>query len=438
MRSRKLWRSFAPVIAAVAMCACAAQGSKPDAAQDGSYIDYRLPVTAAMVNVNLTITSCTPLKASAVVALNPVVRPSPYDEHQFRIRGTDLASFWKKRELKIELYPNNAIKSLNASVADRTGAIITNAIKIVGALAAFDPSAPRPAGAPVCNPATDQAVRDADVLKGRIKALQQQVVNAPAANPEAIRKQIDAVAAEVGRLQADSLTIALTQTIEFGNKEDAAGFVRWKAEDFRKWFKSAGAETIPEWSLAWCVERPKAGQDPTCSADQAKGSEAGTLDARRLEKAVLPECVASKCARTLVFREPRIAALALVTASDAFADIKPDTQLAQATFPMPQWGVMTYFPLDVGFAGSKSLTLTFDEFGRRTSFGWASDAQGEGMTGAAQGILDAAGAYRTARAGEALAAEKAELDALDTQQKLNKLRRCKAVLDAGGFVCPEQ
>jgi hypothetical protein len=420
--------------AAIATSGCGTQSTKPTAGPDAAFINYQLPVSAAQLTLNLTLTECGPApKGKGTVALTPVVRPSPFPEHYFHIKGADLASFTKKRELKIDLYPNGAIKTVNASVADRTGAILANVLKLATAAAAFDAATPRLAKI-ACNAKTAEAIRDVDSIRTQVQQLQKALASGSAADPTATRKQIDALAAERGRLQADKLTIALTRTIEFWS-ETKGGVVRWKGEQLAQWFDGVGLDTLDHFSLGWCVQKQSDTAEPTCDAATAQGSHrAPGADASGSAKIA---CASDQCAKTLVFREPVNAVLTLVAMRDDLGS-EADSQLAQATLPIAQWGEVSYFPLQAGFADSKSLSLALDEFGRRTSFGWTSEARGESLTGGVQTIADAALGFKTARDGADMAAKKAELDALETQQKLNELRRCQAVLDAGGFVCPEQ
>ena len=111
---------------------------------------------------------------------------------------------------------------------------------------------------------------------------------------------------------------------------------------------------------------------------------------------------------------------------------------AKADFAVAQWSKPAQLCLDVGFGESRSVSLTFDKFGQTKEFSWTTDARAASVAGALAGIAPDAVALRTALQGpSALAEQKAEVDALETQQKLNKLRACRAILDAGGFNCDE-
>ena len=107
-------------------------------APEAATIEYVLPETRAKIDVTLTLEQCSPsISARANVTVSPYATPSdPVDGLRFQLRGSDLESFWKKRDIKIELHPHGALKSVNASSKDATASIIGGFIKLGAALAA--------------------------------------------------------------------------------------------------------------------------------------------------------------------------------------------------------------------------------------------------------------------------------------------------------------
>ena len=105
--------------------------------------------------------------------------------------------------------------------------------------------------------------------------------------------------------------------------------------------------------------------------------------------------------------------------------------------PVPQWSETRYFDLAVGLADEVSVSAAFDEFGRQTTLGWTSNARLEGIVNGVQGV---ATEYQTAKGtidGEQLAEDLARIAELEAQQKRNKLEACAAIIESGGFTCPE-
>lgn len=423
---------IALVTAVIALAGCSSAPKKKDY-EDAAYLTYKLPASAARIKMDLTLTRCKPIaEAKAVITVMPVVTPSPH--HRFTLDGSQLASFTKKREVDISLYPNGTIKSVNATVADRTGAILVNAIKIIGSLAALD-STTRTLGA--CTGETDKQINRVAAIKGNIQRLRDRLGDKSGADPVATQKQIDAWASEMGRIQSEYLFISVAGEILFPEKKgDVGGIIAWKNSDFRKWFGKSGDETVTNFQLGWCVTAASA-KAVTCNTSELNryALVAQTSDTPAEIKCEQGE---NRCATTLVFREPAEAVLTLFAVGNDLVDMGKDVEVAQLNLPIAQWGDISYFDFSARFGESKAVSLSFDEYGRRTSFGWKSNARGEEVTAGLQGIADAATTFSTARAGQEVKEQKAEIDALETQQKLNKLRHCQATIEAGGFVCPDQ
>lgn len=442
------------MLCACVASACATAPKSKEVPNEASSITYQLPVTAAQVTLEALITDCksTPM-AKGAVTITPVVQPTPYAEHRFTIAGSDLSSFTKKKEIKIDLYPNGSIKSINSTVADRTGAIIANVLKLAATVLFADSEGGLTAAR--CNDATKRAWNAFGALKLNVDGLKKKLED-DNADHEALQKKIDVLAAEMGRLLSDQLTIKLTRSITFA-EGSGGGKIAWKAGELKKWLEYQDSDAAlfrDSFQIGWCVGRV-GDLDPLCSADLAVDSKPTKQEApapgaggqqAQVQKptpskapAAQIDCMedGTQCRTTLVFREP-VQAVITVVALGTDLGIAPDATLAQLSFPMAQWGKISYLPLTVGFGGSKSVSMTLDEFGTRNSFSWSSGARGEEITGGAQTVADAATAFKTARDGEDLRSEKAQIEALEAQQKLNKLRKCQAILDAGGFVCPEE
>ena len=109
---------------------------------------------------------------------------------------------------------------------------------------------------------------------------------------------------------------------------------------------------------------------------------------------------------------------------------------AQGKFPIPQWGVIRILPLSAGFGSNRETSLTLDKFGRVTAAKWTSAARAENVTSVLAGLADQANGVVAANS--RTAREKSEIDQLQTQQTLNRLRACREILDAGGSACPAE
>ncbi|MXO58486.1 hypothetical protein GRI89_02850 [Altererythrobacter salegens] len=413
----------------------------PVARTDATSIQYELPETHAQVALELVLKKCDGgIEAAPTLTLSPVAAPTPYDQHRFRIYGADLASFTKNRSLKIELHPNRAIKSINGGVADRTGAIITGALKVIAGLVPFDASTLPVAGSS-CNPATRDALARIDILDKRIKALRATLDTIDPIRAEQTRLGIDALALEVARLKTGQLTLGLTTEISFMKGIDG-GLISWRKDQLSKWFDNV-ADNPTTFALGYCLETTASARKnggASCLTSQANtgNTSLGQIDMAKYVPP-LPGCLSetSKCAQTIVFREPVDMVLTVIAITKDFGAAREEKTLKQLTLPVAQWGDITQLELTAGFAETKTMALGLDEFGRRGSFEWKSDARGEAIVGAAGSIVDASAALRKTIDTQEQQAQQAAITSLETEQKYNKLKLCEEIIRAGGFKCPE-
>ncbi|MGR4877054.1 hypothetical protein [Pseudoxanthomonas sp. LARHCG66] len=436
----------------LALCGCAT--ARPEQPKNtASYIDYQLPVTNAQIALNLVLTSCNPVEAKAEVSIIPMVTPTPFAEHRFRVNGEDLRSYTKKQDLKIELHPVGSIKSINSSTEDRTAAIVGNVLKIVAPIVGAAGSKPT---AQACNDTTKEALVRYGSLTSDISDLRKSMVGAK--DPAATQKKIDAFAAEAALIRTELLSLTLTRQIELYRtvyvppagtpaRTDTASDrpknvggerIRWSRQDLKKWFTVPGSDTMTaDWfSIGWCLRGDDVPGNAACSAIQFDQIFDNSVPEVRTAAKISCDIADAKCPTTLVFREPVAAKLTVISLDSS---LKSDlTPLAKAPMAMAQWGEVTYLPLTVGFGQARNLSLSLDEFGRRSTFGWTSNAQMEGITGGALGVVESAAALRASRESADLKSMKAEADELQMQLTLNKLRNCKAVIDAGGYNCPTE
>ena len=98
-------------------------------------IAYFLPVTRFDVDVTWTVTGCTASgpELAAKIVTRTATEPDPAALQV--IDYTSLDSFTKTSGVKVEFYDNGAIKSINASAEDKTGAIIGHAVSAASKIA---------------------------------------------------------------------------------------------------------------------------------------------------------------------------------------------------------------------------------------------------------------------------------------------------------------
>ena len=420
-------------------------------------IEYRLPVTTAKLSLQLTLQSCPadgPI-AEGKVTITPVANPGDAPAEHYRIDGANLQSFTRSRSISVERYSNEALKSINGEVADRTGAIISNILSIGGGLVGLvGTDSGRRATSPTCNLATRRALEQVNQLTARIAAFRLQLPGASEEVAHRLRQAIDALAGEVARLRTEELQLSLEREINFraglpGVQRTRGGVITWTEGDLAKWLQveARSTTTVTHFKLAYCVDPTAEAADVRCNGqvvEQQAGQEAEAVTRlpegeRERGHVASPGCfdpdIALRCPRSLVFRDPVAARLRVIAHDSRFEGKTPNEQMAQSSLWIAQWGTLTELPLSVGFGGNFTMAAGFDEFGRRTSLTWKSGARGEGITGAISPIVTAGTALNNAFTTE-LEMQQQEITRLETQQKLNRLEFCRQVIEAGGFNCP--
>lgn len=409
-------------------CAGGLRPAQPVPPDDALSIEYNLPITSARATIELVLLDC-PATGPLVrpsVALQPVSSGNADVAGRFRLHTTALSSWTKNRQVAVELHGNGAIKSVNGAVTDRTGAIIGNVLKSLTSLVGLLDQQAERTTVKACNAATRKALADIATLGRRVEILRGEIATAPPARTVEIKAAIDALAAEAARIRTERLLVTVPRDLTiFGGPHQ--GSIAIDATELARWTDPASATPLTNLRLTYCVDRPDA--EGECSPTPTGPVPRPTMPAGA-------DCAKYDCQRTIVLREPVIGRLRVVTASGDFAGMRVGRQLAELRLPVSQWGTLSYIPLTAGFGESRSFALGLDEFGRRTSFTWKTDARGEGFTGGVAGVVDATSALVTRARGRDLAEQQAEITELQTQQTLNRLRFCREVIAAGGFTCP--
>lgn len=420
--------------------------------QNGAAITYELPTTVVSVTAELTLTSCTGgPQGTAAITIAPVAGRASSPRHRFTINGPELESFFRSRQIAITTHPNGALKTINATLADRTFSIVSTVLKAALSFAALEG---RSAGALECTQEIKDTLAYSAELRSNIARLRRLLLSAPHESAEGITNQINALAAERARLQTGALRLTLTTDVSpISVASDGTpitsdgGVITWRRSDFAPWIGpvTPGADgPVDAFSLKYCLIS-SAIATATCTSRVVTDAEAVRMrrtNLREPEQVQNPLCAADNCRRTLVLREPVSARMSVISSSPNIRSsahgewVGDDAVLKTAELQIAQWGTLSYIPLRVGFGGSRTLALTMDEFGRRSSFEWKADARGEGVATGVASVAEQGLALRNAINGRAAAERQAQIADMQAQRTLNELRYCQAVIESGGFVCP--
>lgn len=392
----------------------------------GSDIEYRLPRTDAVATVTLTLKDCSSFAVDGTVAIAPQAGVS---SRGYRIRGENLASARIKRSLKITKNANDVLIGVNSTVTDQSTQIAANLIKTA---ATFVPlfAQSLQGTVPKCNALTAALTKRAEVLTKQLAALNDPGKKADSKdaagtsggasaggteNGGGHAPDIDSISKELASIKT-ALTITFTVPLLVPEKEPDAEVNQALVirEPFKAWFDNPTSEQVAalfgiEWRL---VPEKVVFAEVAPPAHPARASRA--------------------CGFSMPVPYARRMTIDVAGTGEKVKDLKKSVPAFVGNWDQRD------LCIDAGFGESRTNELAFDDFGHETSANWSSEARAATITGGIAGSAGDISTIVTTLAPPTVKAEKAEIDQLQTQQTLNKLRACKAVIEAGGSTCPTQ
>lgn len=431
----------------ITLCALLLAGCQTTKPLEAADFRYSLPRTDAKANLTLTLQDCDTLAVKSDLSIAP---SAGAQDEVVRIPASSLASARIKRSLSVALNDKGAIKSVSSSVSDRTPQIIGNYVTAAAKLAPIFVAAGTVAK-PHCTTATRAAVDRAARIRTQIDSLRTRLNTSvpgggqpddPSDVDRRRMKDLAALTRELGALDP-LLKIDTTAVLKLDPGQlgvavpgvavlvPAAGpapapppssskplAAELDLDPFAKWFDNAGKDNVAAYyGLAWWAT-PLA---------------APTVRELGMNKHVKTSGLRD-CGLSMPVPDPRKIEVNVVGKG---AQVSGTT--AKKTVIASQFSRGRELCLDVGFGETRSIGLTFDEFGQTTEYAWTSEATGEGVSGVVAGSAESAATLaKTLRGKTDLEQQKAEVDELTTEQTLAGLRACKAIRDAGGTCTPPE
>lgn len=262
---KKLNRSTAALFAMPILLAACGGGSDStvDNRVDAASVHYNLPATAARVELRLLLTKCEAgadktadpvLEAVPSLTVTPMASASPSPNLRFQISSSALKSFSKNRQVAVALHDNGALRTVNASVEDRTPQIIGNILGLGVTLAGKLLDAPvPPLKKPVCKPSVENALTMANELAQEIAEQRAKIRdNEDSDDLEKRMKRVDSLAAELTRIQMAHLTLTLRRNVTF-EKGVYGGAIDFERNAFSHWLMETSKVKTKLFKLAFCV-----------------------------------------------------------------------------------------------------------------------------------------------------------------------------------------
>lgn len=444
-------------------------------------VSYFLPKTRVTLTLSLVLRNCGQMydptgkkiaklnssdldspqvAASLTVAASGVAdRSARYD-----FSASNLQSWRVKRNLDLTLNDNGTLAGLNSTSTDQTASIFGSVLKFVASIVV--PLAAEGAVSPYqCNKDSAAADLEARTLEARIAALRDKMLTTDKADSTKWKDDlglIDTLATRVGTLRTGQLLVTVTKDLKLGEATTASPLL-FESPDLDKWFDpptaarlkvinagrapaeqvdaSKAADLYPDWfHFSYMLKRKRpvtfaAGVTDPAAGDKGWTNSLTTLPENDGASAGTGCPDDDRCERTLVFRRPVDATLAIY--GEGFVQQDKTVPMIVLDVPVGQWGTLSYLSLDAKLLSNRTVNLTMDAFGRVKTMTWQTEAKGQTLAGALGGAADSMGNVRKAIAGKTdVQREADQVTELDTQRKLNALLACREVLNAGGFTCP--
>ena len=415
-------RTFPVLALCVALSAC----ETTDAGR-GAGISYRMPHTDAAVTLALTLADCTPDKVTLGEADLGVAAVEGARPELWTLEGSALSSVRLKRSLTINTSDNGVLTGVNSTTTDRTPAIVGNVVKTAATLAPLLMTLTESGHLPrasLCGQQVQDALARASLLNTEIgKARWQLSHESDFAKGQALRKTINAYAVELAGLKTGILRVESGAALGLTDKpQNAAPPVFADTPlvldpgPFEKWFGPGdhASQIAGLFGLKATAE----------IVSDAKGLSSVAADPAKLRACGLKMWVPTSIAVNIT----------VTGTGRAFGGAIGKLEKSQR-LPVSQWSDPADLCLDAGFGEDRTVNLSFDRFGRTTSLTWSSEASGETISGAVAGMAPDIASIAGTLHPTTVAQQKAEIEALQTQQQVNQLRACKAILDAGGYDC---
>lgn len=424
---------------------------------EAASIYYRMPETKAHATLTLVLQECgssPSIKSDLALTFSGAAGNKIY-----KINGSKLSSALIARNLTVELDADGAIKSINSVNADKTADVIKNALSIATTVAKLEVASvscskdtlgnfeaveklkakisaaraklaePEPAPKPVPTQPSDATSASVKATRAKTTAATtpstgQTPASAndmPDRDKADVTKQINAWAKEVARIKNDELTITLEADLDLSKPPGTVDFEYGKIA--KKWL--TGIDAKKDFGVTWSsVEITPTGAAVTTATKK-------------------------KCSREILLPASQFVKFTLSLAGERYprkekepfqpAGAKPEEKTLEEFAPVAQWSKPEPLCLDANFGEKTDLQLTFDDFGRKTKFVWASGARAEEVSSGASTVVTGVSGYLGAtKEPSAVATQKSQIEALETKQKLNKLLACQAIIDAGGYDCDKR
>lgn len=422
-----------------------------DGAVPGAGAPYNLTFTQYDIAVTRRVTACPSATDPALVVTVEATathKEARDPQRDYVIDFADLRSFFKTSDVTVDYHPNGALKSINATVKDETGAVLASAFSSVGKLAGAGllglggpaiMSGAAPAKPAQCTGTVLSALGKIKTLESQVKAATRDLTDISAdldrltAMAQAmgrawgrderneLKKQIDAMyraRKQLGELnlslKAEIAKVALVDTLVWPPDGEtlisaAPVLAALTAEQIDKWGENltiANLQALATDTAVWARLRATSniGRRAACPQNICPDDSLAGLKYRMPAPGILELCSVLP---------PASAAGTAQQPCDPAAVVGSDAGLVSQLGPVFALQLKNYPFMD------QTISATFNDAGQPTTLGFRSAAAAPGVAGALGGLVDQTLAVRAAlKPKSALDKLKDETELLKAQAEL--------------------
>jgi len=402
---------------------------------------YNLTFTQYDFTVKRRLASCVDKAGNADMKITTTVeavRKEARDPaHEYVIDFAQLRNIFKTTDVAVEYHENGALKSVNASVHDKTGEFLKSAFSVAAKIATLSAGAGGPAAA-----CTEAAAKDVAEAKAAEEDLEKK--SAELATKAALLERKVAVASALGRARSDNERRALSVDVDtlFALKDQVdkaqkrlgaalkkvtkTATMTWptdgtsftaalvpplETKDIKDWgsVSDEGRATLQKTTGAWA----------RIGATTPMGAQA--ICSNKAPTPADPPCFSPAASTGLKYRMPAPGMLQVCTNAKCEGD---EAELFADAGLFSQLGPVLTLPLRSYPFMSQTVVLTFNEAGQPTKIGYKSESSVEKASDAVSTFVDEYGKVRLARKPKsALDLVKEEAELLEAKAKLASAKK---------------
>ena len=438
---------------------------------EAASIKYRMPETQAEVTTRFELRSCQDdeFRKQADAANPPSlcfhVQHNLKTTHGagdkvYEVKGLDLASSTVARDIGISVNDKGVLMGINTKNTDKTASIVGSALSLAASFAGFAVKNARDTTPhPHCTDCSvktqqtfeliDSTTKDIEAHRQKIEDLEeeasqlakqgnkQQELVALRGEIDQLKKLVDNLATMVADKRLNDLTLSTTNPIKLreASKAPQSLIEDWSDFEDKDWLND-DTKPATEFGIIYKLTDQPEFLDSNNALIRTAAAGTKTPKSCRLSIPVphtVPTNLTLELSKNALPKQERTFELPFSCPTQ-----ENGIKQCQRTMGKEKVSGPTELCIDVRFGEDRTVNLAFDEYGRKKSMTWGSTARADTVMSSLAGYATTASGLVDTLGGQSdLERKTSEVTRLTTEQSYNRLKACEAIIEAGGYTCPE-